>query len=225
MDKVTFETNVGQEVRLHYLEGKLGESKFGGQQYMFSTDQGPFWVSEAVGNILHEQIRKQHIQIGEPVEICKREVSQGNGRKSIQWQLTKVGFAPGEQPDGTFVLPVVPQPGAGVSAPAPAATGVTQSPNNNGNSIRSASAPNGTSLNGHANGNGNGNHPPACQGPSQIHTEWAQYLIEQANTLVDCYAACLAYASQAHGNSVKPEDVRALMTTAFIQNGGKRSGN
>jgi hypothetical protein len=137
--------------------------------------------------------------------------------------LSKVGFAPGEQPDGTFVLPAAPKPGAGVSAPAPAATGVTQPPSNNGNGTKSAGVPNGTCLNGQANGNGNGYRQPADQRP--IHADWAQSLIEQANTLVDCYAVCLAYASQAHGNSVKPEDVRALMTTAFIQNGGKRNGN
>jgi hypothetical protein len=230
MDKVTFQTNVPVELRFQFLEGRLGESKFGGQQYMFSTDQGPFWVSETVGNIIHEQIRKQQIAVGEPVDVCKREVSQGNGRKGIQWQVSKVGFAPGEQPDGTFVLPAASKPGAGARTPAPAATGVTQSPNNTGNGINLVGAPNGNGANGHANGNGtgtdgNGNHPPVAHVPSQIQTEWAQYLIEQSNTLVDCYAACLAHASQAHGNSVKPEDVRALMTTAFIQIGGKRNGN
>src|SRR5262249_431991 len=41
---------------------------------------------------------------GEPVEISKAEVANGNGRKSIQWQVARVGFAPGEQPDGTFAV-------------------------------------------------------------------------------------------------------------------------
>jgi hypothetical protein len=133
-------------------------------------------------------------------------VNQGNGRKGIQWQVSKVGFAPGEQPDGTFVLPAALQSGAGARTPAPAATGITQQHSNNGNSIRSAGAPNGNGATGHANGNGNGNRQRVAEGPSHIHTDWAPFLIEQANTSVDCYAACLAHASQAHGNSVKPED-------------------
>ena len=45
---------------------------------------------------------------------------------------------------------------------------------------------------------------------------WTERLTSQANALVDVYAACLAHAGQKHGNAVKPEDVRALLTTAFI---------
>jgi len=38
------------------------------------------------------------------------------------------------------------------------------------------------------------------------------------------YAAALAYAGTKHGSSVKPEDVRSLLTTAFI-NLSKQGGN
>jgi hypothetical protein len=46
---------------------------------------------------------------------------------------------------------------------------------------------------------------------------WAQSLLEQANALVDVYAAALNSASTKHGNQVKPEDVRSLLVTVFIQ--------
>jgi hypothetical protein len=209
MDKVTFQTNVPIELRFQFLEGRLGESKFGGQQYMFSTDQGPFWVSEAVGNILHEQIRKQHIQIAEPIEICKREVSQGNGRKSIQWQLTKVGFAPGEQPDGTFVLPNPvpnPQPGAGVPPPAPAATAASQPPSTS---------------------NGNGNKPngnPANGGNAQPYVERPRNSLEDAlKTVVGAIVAANDYAKTV-GYALPQftsEDIRTMADTLVMQKGGR----
>lgn len=46
--------------------------------------------------------------------------------------------------------------------------------------------------------------------------QWANVLLAQTNVLADVYAAALAYSSANHGNAVKPEDLRALMTTAFI---------
>ena len=46
--------------------------------------------------------------------------------------------------------------------------------------------------------------------------DWAQVLLLQTNVLSDVYAAALAHASATHGNAIKPEDIRALLTTAFI---------
>jgi hypothetical protein len=75
-------------------------------------------------------------------------------------------------------------------------------------------------LNGRGNENGNGvvkqPEPPA----------WAQSLLGQTNALVDVYAAALSTASTKHGNQVKPEDVRTLLVTVFIQRskGGPYAG-
>jgi hypothetical protein len=53
--------------------------------------------------------------------------------------------------------------------------------------------------------------------------KWAQALSSQTKHLVDVYAELVSYAAK-HGNTVRADDVRALMTTAFInlskQNGG-----
>jgi hypothetical protein len=102
---IKFQTNVPIEVRLRSIEGKPVESQFGGIQYMFSAEEGAFYVSDTVGGILMDQLRKLGVRPGEAVDICKVEVSKGNGRKGIQWTVTKVGFAPGEQLDGTFAVP------------------------------------------------------------------------------------------------------------------------
>ena len=46
---------------------------------------------------------------------------------------------------------------------------------------------------------------------------WAESLLGQTDALVDVYAAALSNASTKHGNQVKPEDVRSLLVTVFIQ--------
>lgn len=221
-DKIQFQTNLPVELALQFLEGKPVDSQFGGVQHLFSTtDNRVFFVSEMVGNIIADQLKKLGVQKGEPIEICKAEVTQGRGRKGIQWIVKKVGFVPGEQPDGTFVVPAAPQstlerqlqesiaaatngkPGASALTPAPGrvAAPVSEQPVTNGN---------GTRTNGHGAAQ-NGRPPENNTRPS-----WAQILLSQTNTLIDAYAAALSYAGTKHGNAVKPEDVKTLLTTAFI---------
>ena len=110
-----FETNVAREVHLRFLEGKPVESQFGGLQHLFTAEEGAFYVSDTVGGILAEQIKRLGVRTGEPITICKREVANGGGRKSIQWQVERVGVPMGEQGDGTFAVPNSP------AAPAPPA--------------------------------------------------------------------------------------------------------
>ena len=63
---------------------------------------------------------------------------------------------------------------------------------------------------------GHGSMPGSGSVTSAPQPSWAQVLQSQTQALTDVYAASIAYASEHHGNAVKPEDVRALMTTAFI---------
>jgi hypothetical protein len=200
LQKIKFQTNITVEAALKFPEGKLCDSQFGDPQYMFTTtDDRVFFVAEKVAQKIHGL----RLLPREPFEITKAEVDYGNGRKGIEWQVNKVGFAPGEQPDGTFVVPAT-QAGAGVDAPAPVATAVRQSPYSNGN---------GNKPNGHANGSGNGHAPEVCQ---SVRAAWAQFLLAQTEELIDIYAEASQYASDRHGNSVKAEDVRSLMLSAFI---------
>ena len=119
-------------------------------------------------------------------------------RESIE--LVKQGKL-GELGNGTFAVPA----GASAGTPAP-----VQSDAANGHQ-------NGNNGNGSTNGkSGNGNGAPKHPEPSEPPV-WAQSLLEQANALVDVYAAALSSASTKHGNQVKPEDVRSLLVTVFIQ--------
>lgn len=221
-EKISFQTNIPVELALQFLEGKPVDSQFGGVQHLFSTTANRvFFVSEIVGNIIADQLKKLGVQKGEPIEICKAEVTQGRGRKGIQWIVKRVGLVPGEQPDGTLVVPAVTasalerqieqsiavvrngMPGASVPPPAPvrAAASNSEQPIVNGN----GSKPNG-------NGSSQNGRPPE----HSFHQNWAQVLLSQTSSLIDVYAAALAYAGTKHGSAVKPEDVKTLLTTAFI---------
>jgi hypothetical protein len=133
-----------------------------------------------------------------------------------------VGSVLGAPPDGTFAVPAAPavpdsalerqlrqsiaavrngKPSTDARTPVPgtAAAPSSEQPINNGN----GSKPNG-------NGAAHNGRPP------EIHQGWAQVLFGQTTALIDVYAAALNYAGTKHGNAVKPEDVRTLLTTAFI---------
>ena len=224
-DKINFQTNLPVELALQFLQGKPVDSQFGGVQHLFSTtDNRVFFVSEMVGSIIADQLKKLSVQKGEPIEICKAEVTQGRGRKSIQWIVKKVGAAPGEQANGTFAAQTTPRapesalerqlrqsivtvrndkPGTSAVTPAPgvAAAPNSEQPIDNGNGSKP-----------HGNGEAHNGRSPE----HNIHQGWAQVLLGQTNVLIDVYAAAINYTGTKHGNAVKPEDVKTLLTTAFI---------
>ena len=182
-----FETNIANELRLRSITGELVDSQFGGKQYRFVSDAGAFYVSEPVGSILHDRFAQLGVTAGETIGICKREVSR-NGRKSIQWEVERIGDAPAEE---TSML-------ERQLAASLAEVAARKTP------VRAAA--------------------PAPGRPVEM-VGWQQTLLNQTQALTDVYAAALAYASERHGNAVKPEDIRNMMTTAFIglQKGGQRN--
>src|SRR5476649_444350 len=114
LQKIKFQTNIPVEAALKFAEGKLCDSQFGDPQYMFTTvDDRVFFVAEKVAQKIHGLRLKPE----EPFEIIKAEKDYGNNRKGIEWQVNRVGFVPGQQPDGTFAVPVAP-----AAAVSPAAT-------------------------------------------------------------------------------------------------------
>lgn len=206
MEKVIFQTNTPVELALRFTEGKPTESKFStGLQYMYSTTDGRvFFVAEAAGRAIDEQLAKLGTQAGEFITIAKAEVDAGRGKKQIRWIVQPVGDAAeppalkreaaaavppparkapvsiaapepmGERPDGTYAVPAL----APAPAPIPVAVAAPQVP--------PASAP-----------------------------EWAQVLLAQTNVMVDTYAAAVKHAARYDG-LIKPETVQSILVTAFI---------
>ena len=118
-EKLQFTTNQPLQLALQAIEGVPVESNFGGMQHRFVSDRGTFYVSEAAGHAITDQLQKLGVTPGEVCEITKAEQDLGRGRKGIRWV---VGLIAGEQSNGTFAVPAPkPQTAARAAAAKPAA--------------------------------------------------------------------------------------------------------
>jgi hypothetical protein len=204
-DKVTFQTNITQEIALAFAEPKEVQSTFSpdGRQFMFSlTDGRVMFLNTSVA----ERVKSLNLQPKEPFEMCRQEKVEGN-RKRVEWHIAKVGVA--EE-----------APAVQASAPASGNHQVAQAqPPTNGTTPAPVNG-NGANANGHANGNG---HHPTPDSPYE-HSGPSLFLTEQTNMLIDVYARCMGYASQKYEGRVKPDDVRSILLSAYIgmQKGGTR---
>lgn len=77
-----FQPNIPLEVTLRSLEPQTVESKFGGNQHLFTAEEGIFYVSEPVGAILYDQFHKLGVVPGQAVEITKGVNGSGPGAKT-----------------------------------------------------------------------------------------------------------------------------------------------
>lgn len=121
-EKIEFDYNASQRVALEFRTGKIVPGR-NGDQVMFSLVGGRVMFLDLA---VAEQINQLRLGVGEPVTICHVK----NGR-DIHWRIER-DARPGQQADGTFVVPNAP---AGVAAPAQASTASQPHHNNapNGN--------------------------------------------------------------------------------------------
>jgi hypothetical protein len=187
------EWNVPIECVLKFDQGVPVEGKFGDQVLYTLADDSRLYVQPSVAR----QIEQLGIRRGMPFVLCKRK----SGR-SIAWEITRKEM-----------------PAAGVAAPAPAqppaktpvGTGVVGSHvNGSGNGHGELAVPklDGDGVRGSVNGNGGGHQAP----PAAL----ANALREQSLMLLEVFNDLLKYSSEHFGHAVKAEDVRALVTTAYI---------
>jgi hypothetical protein len=163
------------------------------------------WLSPETENIRSTGHAAQAAESQPEMEAPAEEVSPLERKLRESIELVKQGRL-GELGNGMFAV----QAGASAGTPAP----VLADAHTNGHHAGNNGNGNINGKNGHSNGNGNGARklPEPSEPPV-----WAQSLLDQANALVDVYAAALSSASTKHGNQVKPEDVRSLLVTVFIQ--------
>jgi len=230
---VKFAPNQPVEVALKYaMPGKVVSTRNGERVLFTLADERVMFLDLGVA----KQIEDLHVNVREKFLVCRPP----SGKKDAQWTVWRspevekaaVEVAPvpqsessseeetpleqklresielvkqgklGELGNGTFAVPA----GASAGTPAPVQSGTSNGHQASNNGNGSTNGTNGK------NGNGAPKHPEPCGPPV-----WAQSLLEQANALVDVYAAALSSASAKHGNQVKPEDVRSLLVTVFIQ--------
>jgi hypothetical protein len=111
-DKITFETNVWQELRLKWPDGKDLTGAYG-PSVMFTTDDGRVMFLPPVAGA---KVRALNLQSGEPVNIRKASVNGANGSKPhIEWQVER----PAESQQQLFAAPAPESvPAAAVVPPA-----------------------------------------------------------------------------------------------------------
>ncbi len=85
------QTNVPETIALAFVSGLPIESKFGGDQMMFSlTDERKLFVPPIVA----KKIAASVLAPWEPFLLCKREIVQGN-RRAVEYQVERIsGEAP-----------------------------------------------------------------------------------------------------------------------------------
>jgi hypothetical protein len=236
-EPLEFTPNVPVEIALAYQTGKIVKG-INADRVMFSLvgggvmflDLGPAEKINALGVKAREPFficKHWSGKKGEPPEFnawlapeAEKRRAQADARaagdsgterklgQSIE-RAEAIKARVGSQADGTFVVP-----GTGAVTPAPALAGPTAQSTNTNNG------------NGNKNGGGNGNGHPSTASAGDARPPlmpWALFLLSQTRQLIDVYALACQHASEAHGNTVKTEDVRALLLSAFIaqtKNGG-----
>ena len=90
---IRYETNIPQRVTLKYAQGKEVEGQFGIQFLHGLLPEGQTYLSPVV----EQKLAELEIRDGETVEICKREVREGN-RKRTEWQVERVEGQKGSAP-------------------------------------------------------------------------------------------------------------------------------
>jgi hypothetical protein len=140
------QTNVPETIALHYSDGRLTQSQFGGDQVMFTLMDGRrLYLSPFVAN----RIKDAGVTAGVPFSICKREVLHGN-RRTIDYEVKNL--------EGR---------GAGASDQDAPAVAVTQGSDRINHPFHGKGLWNGaTNGNAPANGNGNGATAAAATGPA-----------------------------------------------------------
>ena len=83
--KVEFAYDEPVFVTLRFPQGLQIDSAFDPRevQYLFSADEGTFYLSDTAGALLNARLRSRKIVAGEPITITKRRVANVNSERPI----------------------------------------------------------------------------------------------------------------------------------------------
>lgn len=159
-----FPANVPVTVALKYPHAKTVSSQYG-ERFMFSLADGRvMFLDPEVGG----RIEALGINVRENFTIT-RKFDELKGSPVI-WDVARI---PGEQPNGTLVVPAPSKPASSARVAA-----------------------------------GDAGRRQPTMSPS---------LVEEANSLVDSFAAVLEHTLSTYQGRIKPEEAKALLITAYIQ--------
>ena len=158
---------------LQYGQGKTISNQHG-ERMMYSLTDGRvmFLDLEVAG-----QIESAGINVRESFTITRKT----DGPKGSTWEVARI---PGEQPNGTLVVP---------ASTAATTNGMAATPK-----------------------------PPASATsaiPDVARRQPGRSLVDEANALVDDFAAVLEHTLNKYQGRIKPEEAKAFLITAYIQRG------
>ena len=201
-DAIRFEFDQPVEVALKFTEPKLVASQFGDDRAMYSlTDERVMFVDQLTA----AKIKSLAVQPGEMFMIVKTK----NGRLT-DYQVYRESEEP--RPVAT------PRPGV-VAFGGHKKTFPALKPTLPERLYHAPEAPEDTKLMDQLRASIDMVERKKAEAAAPVErkpAQWASTLLAQTNELVDCYASALQHAAQ-HGIQVRPEDVRSLLVTSFIQ--------
>lgn len=163
---VDFPPNIPVPVALQYGQGKTISNQHGERMMYSLTDGRVMFLDLAVAG----QIESAGINVRESFTITRK--TDGQKGSPITWEVVRT---PGEQPNGTLVVPApdTPTPKPPTSAATPDRGMASRKPVNT--------------------------------------------LVDEANALVDSFAQVLERSLTLYQGRIKPDEVKALVVTAYIQ--------
>lgn len=220
-ETVKFQTNVPEVLSLAFSQGKEVSSQYGGDQVMFSLDDGRrMYVSPYVAGKIYEAGISAHTDF----TLCKREVTHGN-RRAIEWEIQTFNEAARATPTTpTTHDAMVTALKASLVAQTKTAATVSQA----AAAVQSTPAPVAQTLTkaDQANGNAYADAPAWVNAPAVPAIDADTIAMLEAHKRA-IYVAAMAesYASEA-GLAIRyaAEDIRTIAATLFIarQKGGAR---
>lgn len=195
MNKVQFETNMPEKVTLKFPVGhpanKIVDGRFGEQVYYSLADGRCMYLDLGIA----QKLNLLEVAAGETVAICKR----GKGRWDV-WLTPETEQMRRAKEPATLES----QLRGSVSDACERRHNVLRLPNPEAGVTAPApdAAATRTVSSGHNNSTPNRNS-----------------LVDEANALVDAYAVVLARALDTYQGRIKPEEVRSILLSAYIQQG------
>lgn len=205
-EKLKLEPNVPVQIALKFATGRICDSQYGDEKQAFFTlvDGRTIYLSLGVANSINNlQLKPQ-----EPFMICK----YWNGQKGHPARINVWLTPEGERSRADHAMPhsqAIPaaDPPSMLERQLAASIAEAQSARDGQNLLTRRPPASSEATHGPV---------PVTRPASAAAPPWAAVLEAKANALVDVYAACLEHGLSKHGGRVKPEEIRAMLTTVYI---------
>ncbi len=92
LPKITFEFDEPVVLHLRFPQGLLVDNRWEplSEQYLFSAEEGVFYLSDTAGGLLNARLRSRGVQPGQTITITKVNVPNPNSTRPIAEYFPRV---------------------------------------------------------------------------------------------------------------------------------------